>query len=171
MVASQPSCIRSEPSPSNTITRRSGRASASPAPMADAPPMKPMQPTERSSGAMSRHAGEVVMVGMQMALPRAAWIAFSASSGLMAMSDRLQPDQHRRWALALAAQPVILGNEVHVVRTLQRRVRDAEGVEQWLGEADHRVARFTRGLVLLAAEQPDHVEHRNLAVHGHAAQR
>ena len=35
-------------------------------------PMKPTQPTERSSGAMVRHAGEVVMVGTQMASPRAA---------------------------------------------------------------------------------------------------
>src|SRR5215510_14574242 len=169
MVASEPSCIRSEPSPSNTITRRSGRASARPAPIADAPPMKPTQPTERSSAAMSRHAGDVVMVGMQMALPRAAWIAFSASSGLMAMSDRLEPDQHRRRTLALAAQPVVLGNEVHVVGALQRRVGHAEGVEQRLGEADHRVARLARRLVLLAAQQPDHVEHWDLAVHGHAA--
>ncbi len=39
--------------------------------MAEAPPMKPTQPTERSSGAILRQAGPVVMVGTQMAVPRA----------------------------------------------------------------------------------------------------
>jgi len=34
--------------------------------------MNPTQPTERSSGAIWRHAGPVVMVGTQIALPRAA---------------------------------------------------------------------------------------------------
>ena len=34
--------------------------------------MKPTQPTDRSSGAILRQAGAVVMVGTQMAVPRAA---------------------------------------------------------------------------------------------------
>jgi hypothetical protein len=70
MVASEPSCISSEPSPSKTTTRRSGRARARPSPSDEAPPMKPTQPTDRSSGAMLRHAGDVVIVGTQMASPR-----------------------------------------------------------------------------------------------------
>ena len=73
MVASEPSCISSEPSPSKTSIPALGTGQGQPAPIAEAPPMNPMQPTERSSGAISRHAGEVVMVGTQMALPRAAW--------------------------------------------------------------------------------------------------
>jgi len=47
--------------------------------------MKPTQPIERSSGARVRQAGEVVIVGTQIALPRAAAIARRMSSGLMAI--------------------------------------------------------------------------------------
>jgi hypothetical protein len=47
--------------------------------------MKPVQPTERSSGAIVRQAGEVVMVGTQIASPRAAAIARRTSSGFMAI--------------------------------------------------------------------------------------
>jgi len=65
--------------------RRFGIASASPSPSDEAPPMKPTQPIDRSSGAMVRQAGEVVMVGTQIALPRAPAIARSTSSGLMAI--------------------------------------------------------------------------------------
>src|SRR5687768_2399667 len=115
MVASEPSCISSEPSPSNTITRRSGRASARPRPSDEAPPMKPTQPTDRSSGASSRQAGDVVMVGTQIALPRPPWITFRTSSGFIAMSDGLQPDQHGGGATPLPAQAVVLGDQVDVV--------------------------------------------------------
>src|SRR6185503_8443931 len=108
--------MSSEPSPSNTITRRSGRASARPRPSDEAPPMKPTQPTDRSSGASSRHAGDVVIVGTQMALPRAAWMIFRTSSGFIAMSDGLQPDQHGGGTAALPAQAVVLGDEMDVVR-------------------------------------------------------
>ncbi len=45
--------------------------------------MKPTHPTDRSSGAMVRQAGEVVMVGTQMALPRPAAMTRSTSSGFM----------------------------------------------------------------------------------------
>jgi hypothetical protein len=45
--------------------------------------MKPTQDTDRSSGAMVRQAGAVVMVGTQMALPRSAAMARSTSSGFM----------------------------------------------------------------------------------------
>ena len=47
--------------------------------------MKPTQPIERSSGASVRQAGDVVIVGTQIALPRAAAIALRMSSGLMAI--------------------------------------------------------------------------------------
>src|SRR5207247_2512100 len=83
MVGSEPSCMQREPSPSRTITRRSGQPRARPSPSVDAPPMKPTQETERSSGAMSRQPGAVVMVWMQMALPRAAAMTRSTSSGFM----------------------------------------------------------------------------------------
>ena len=85
IVAREPSCIKSEPSPSKTITRRLGIASASPRPSDEAPPMKPTQPIERSSGARERQAGEVVIVGTQIASPRAAAIARRISSGFIAI--------------------------------------------------------------------------------------
>ena len=48
--------------------------------------MKPTQVTERSSGAMVRQAGAVVMVGTQIASPRWAAITRSTSSGFIAIS-------------------------------------------------------------------------------------
>ena len=54
--------MQSDPSPSNTMTRRSGFPSASPSPSVDAPPMKPMQPIDRSSGAIVRHEGALSLV-------------------------------------------------------------------------------------------------------------
>ena len=47
--------------------------------------MNPTQPMDRSSGAMVRHEGDVVMVGMQIAVPRLAAMTFSTSSGFMAV--------------------------------------------------------------------------------------
>ena len=47
--------------------------------------MKPTQPIERSSGARERQAGEVVIVGTQIASPRAAAIARRISSGFIAI--------------------------------------------------------------------------------------
>ncbi len=111
------------------------------------------------------------MVGTQMAVPRAAVIRFRISSGFIGHARGLQADEHRGRALALAAQPVVLGDQVHVVRPFQPRVRHAEDVEQRLGEADHGVPRVLRVLVLLAAQQTDHVEDRHLAVHRDAADR
>src|SRR5581483_5117776 len=129
MVASEPSCISSEPSPSNTSTRRSGRASARPSPSDDAPPMKPTQATDRLSGAIVRQAGAVVMVGTQMALPAAAAMARSASSGLIATSDRLQAHQHRRRPAPLAAQAEVPGDQGEVLGPLQPGVGDPEGIQ------------------------------------------
>jgi hypothetical protein len=42
MAASVPRFISTLPSPSKTITRRSGRASATPSPIDDASPMEPI---------------------------------------------------------------------------------------------------------------------------------
>src|SRR5262245_42233180 len=151
--------MSSEPSPSKTITRRSGRARARPSPMDEAPPMKPVQVTERSPGARARQAGAGVMVGTQMASPRAAMMIFSTSSGFMAMSARLQADQHGGGAPPLAAQAVVLGNEVDVVGSLHERMRHAKGVEKGFAVANHRVERIPGGLVLHAAGEPDHVAH------------
>jgi hypothetical protein len=47
--------------------------------------MKPAQVADRSSGAMVRQAGAVVMVGMQTAVPRFAAISVSTSSGFIAI--------------------------------------------------------------------------------------
>src|SRR5206468_611293 len=94
--------MRSEPSPSKTITRRSGRASASPSPSDEAPPMKPTHVTEGSSGA---------------------------------------------------------------------RVGHAEGVEERLAVADHRMARLARVRVLLAREEPDHVERGHAPIDRDAPER
>src|SRR5262245_48194274 len=133
--------------------------------------MKPTQPMERSSGAMVRQAGAVVMVGTQMASPRAAAIARRTSSGFMAMSDGLNSDQDRRRAAALPAQPVVLGNQVDVVRALDAGMGDAEGVEQWLAVAHHGVTGLVEVLVPFTTEQADHIEDGKASVHGHAAQR
>src|SRR5262249_59912357 len=98
--------MQSEQSPSNTITRRSGHPSARPRPSVDAPPMKPTQETDRSSGAIVRHAGAVVMVGMQIAVPRAAAIILSTSSGFIDVSMALargEPDEQGGGATALPA--------------------------------------------------------------------
>src|SRR5262245_50691508 len=132
--------------------------------------MKPTQPAERSSGAISRQAGDVVMVGTQIALPRLSAITFRTSWASWP-SGGLQADQDGRGAFALAAQAVVLGDAVDVVGPLQAGVRDREGVEERLREAHHRVPRLLRVLVLLTAQETDHVEERDLAVHGHAAQR
>jgi len=57
--------------------------------------MKPTQPMERSSGASVRQAGDVVIVGHPIALPRAAAIALRMSSGLDGHLAGLQADEHR----------------------------------------------------------------------------
>src|SRR5712691_3005049 len=85
--------------------------------------------------------------------------------------DGLQADEHRRRPPPLLRQAVVLGNQFEVVRALQPRVGDGEGVEQRLAVADHRVARLPRVLVLLAAQQPDHVKEGHPAVDSEAAER
>src|SRR5262245_37071328 len=160
--------MQSEPSPSNTITRRSGHPSARPSPRVDAPPMNPTQETERSSGAMARQAGAVVIVGMQIAVPRAAAMTRSTSSGFMGVSNGSLPgsldsargktDEDSGRASPLPAQAVVVGNVLDVVRPLQARVRHTEEIEERLGVAHHGVPRLARVLVRLPTEQPDHVE-------------
>src|SRR5712691_9677142 len=93
------------------------------------------------------------------------------SSGFMAMLDGLQPDEHDRRAATLTAQAVVLGNQMHIVRPFEPSVGHAEGIEERLTVANHGVPGLFRVLVLLAAEEPDHVEDGNAAVHGHAPQR
>ena len=160
-----------------------GRARARPSPMEEAPPMKPTQPTERSSGAMVRHAGEEVMVPTQMASPCAAAITWSTSSGFIGWScasesrapwrlARGQADEQRRGAAPRPAHAVVLGDELHVVRPLEARVRHAEHVEQRLARSAPSSACDSRGsLSASRLEEPDHVEDGHAPVDGDAAQR
>jgi hypothetical protein len=57
--------------------------------------MNPTQATERSSAAILRHAGAVVMVGMQMAVPRASAITRSAASGFIGSDVAIANDSRR----------------------------------------------------------------------------
>src|SRR5262245_24700728 len=82
-----------------------------------------------------------------------------------------QADEEGRRPAPLPGEPVVLGDQVDVVRPLEPRVGYREGVEERLAEPDHGVARLARVLVLLPAQEPDEVQHRHLAVHGHAAER
>src|SRR5215467_2902780 len=107
------------------------------------------------------------MVGTQMAVPRASAMIFSTSSGFMgslisrfSVSDRGQADENGGGTAALATQAVVCGNVVDVVGPFEARVRHAEHVEQRLAEANHGLARLERILVLLAAQEADHVEDR-----------
>src|SRR5262249_2157324 len=168
--------MQSDPSPSNTITRRSGHPSASPSPSVDAPPMNPTHAIDRSSGAIVRQAGAVVMVGMQMAVPRLAAMILSTSSGFIgsvmrSLLARGEPDEHGGGTATLTAFLVVLGNARDVVRALEPRVRHTEQIEQRLGIAHHRVPGLPWVLVALAAQQPDHVEDRHASVDRDAAER
>ena len=105
-----------------------------------------------------------------MAVPRAA--AISVEDLLRLHHHAVsRPTSTAAGPLPLAALAVVLGDQLHVVRAFHAGVGNAEHVEQRLGEADHRVPRVLRILVLLAAQQPDHVEDRDLAVHRDAADR
>src|SRR3989304_5076629 len=170
IVARDPSCMSADPSPSKTSTRRSGHASARPRPSDDAPPMNPMHVTERSLLVSARHAGIVVMVGTQIAVPRLSAMIRNASSGVIAMSARLHPHQNGGGAASLPAQAEVLRNEVHVVRALDPDMRHPEGIQQRLTVADHGLGGVAWIAVPLTAEQADDVEDRHAPVDRHAAQ-
>src|SRR5579885_1335769 len=159
MVTSEPSCISRLPSPSRTITLRSGCARARPSPSAEAVPMQPMLSTWSSAAwPASCQASTVCIVATLSAPFRAAASAAIASSRRIPLSRsrvhgsaarpgalypaetprrsgalaRRRPEQDHRWPALLLGALVSFGETRQVLGALDWIAGHAPGGQRWL---------------------------------------